>query len=190
MKKIGILGGTFNPIHFGHLILAEEVREALKLDKVIFVPTNLPPHKHNNILEGKYRYDMIKLAIADNKYFDVSDVETKRGGVSFTIDTLRLLRSRYKKTQLFFISGSDVLKYLPKWKDVDKILKIAKFVVANRPGYSLKKIPRKITTLEIRPLAISAYEIRKLIKKKRSIRYFVPKEVFKYIEKNKLYSKN
>ncbi|MDP8259748.1 MAG: nicotinate-nucleotide adenylyltransferase [Candidatus Gygaella obscura] len=190
MKKIGILGGTFNPIHLGHLILAEEVREELKLDKVIFVPTNLPPHKHNNILESKYRFNMIKLAIGDNSHFDVSDIEIKRGGVSFTIETLKAMRSHYKRAQLFFISGSDVLKYLPKWKDLDRILKIAKFVVANRPGYSLNKIPRKITTLEIRPLAISAYEIRKLIRKKRSIRYFVPKEVFKYIEKNRLYSKN
>jgi nicotinate-nucleotide adenylyltransferase len=186
--KIGILGGTFNPIHIGHLILAEEVREKLGLSKIVFVPTNLPPHKDNrDVVDSKHRYKMIKFAIAGNKDFTVSDVEIKRGGKSYSIDTIHEFKNKYRASKLYFITGSDLLKYLKEWKDINKILKLVNFIVANRPGYALSKLPGNITTLHINPLAISAYEIRKRIRENRSIRYFVPKEVYKYIKDEKLY---
>lgn len=186
--KIGILGGTFNPIHIGHLILAEEAREKLKLDKVIFVPAYLPPHKDKSeIAPAKYRYKMIKLAIKKNRYFSVSDMEIKRDGRSYTIDTIREFKKIYGQDELYFIIGSDLLKYLDEWKDLDEIIKMVRFIVATRPGYPLEKIPSHISTIPIRAMDVSGFEIRKAIKEGKSFRYLVPEAVFKYINRNKLY---
>ncbi len=111
--KIGILGGTFNPVHIGHLILAEEVREKLKLDKIIFIPTALPPHKDNmDIAPAGDRLKMLKLAIKGNKFFGVSDIEIKRKGRSYTIDTIKELKNKFVNDELYFIIGSDLLKYI------------------------------------------------------------------------------
>lgn len=188
IMRIGILGGTFNPVHIGHLILAEEVREKLKLDKIIFVPAYLPPHKNNSdIAKPEHRYKMISLAISTNKYFSVSDVEIKRKGRSYTIDTLREFKMVYSKDSLYFITGSDLLKYLPQWKDLKEVIKMVKFVVATRPGYPLEKIPDYIKTIGIRAVDISGFEVRQCIKHNTSFRYLVPDAVFKYIAKNKLY---
>ena len=121
--KIGILGGTFNPIHIGHLILAEEAREKLALDVVIFVPTYLPPHKDDaDIIAARDRMTLVKLAIKGNRHFLVSDIEIKRDGRSYTIDTIKELKMRYPKDELCFIIGSDLLNYLPEWKDLDEII--------------------------------------------------------------------
>ncbi len=186
--KIGILGGTFNPVHNGHLILAEEAREKLGLDKIIFVPANLPPHKETyGIIDPQVRLKMLKLAIKGNKYFDFSDIEIKRPGRSYTIDTVKALRSKYKEDELYFIVGSDLLKYLEEWKDLNEIFKIVKFIVATRPGFPLARIPAYIDTLEIRSVDISGFSVRKCIKEGRSFRYLVPDNVFKYITKNKIY---
>jgi len=186
--KIGILGGTFNPIHIGHLILAEEIREKLKIDKIIFVPTYLPPHKDNsNIADARHRYKMIKLAIKTNKYFSVSDIEIKRDGRSYTIDTLREFKRLYPHDELYFVTGSDLLKYLDDWKDLNEIIKMVKFVVATRPGYPLERMPAYISTMAIRAVDVSAFEIRKAIKENKSFRYLVPEAVLNYINKNKLY---
>lgn len=186
--KIGILGGTFNPIHIGHLILAEEVREKLEVDKIIFVPTYLAPHKDNtDIAPVECRYGMVKLAIKKNKYFSVSDIEIKREGQSYTIDTLRELKKRYLKDDLYFIIGSDLLKYLDDWKDLDEIIKMISFIVATRPGFPLEKIPAYISTIPIRAVDISGFEIRKAIKENKSFRYLVPEAVFEYISRKRLY---
>lgn len=186
--KIGILGGTFNPVHIGHLILAEEAREKIGLDKIIFVPTYLPPHKNNSeIASASDRFEMIKTAISKNKSFLVSDIEIKRQGKSYTIDTIREFKKKYPKDELYFISGSDVLKYLEDWKDLSEILKIVKFVVATRPGYPLEKIPSYISTVSIRAVDVSAFEIREAIKENKSFRYLVPEPVSGYITKKKLY---
>lgn len=186
--KIGILGGTFNPIHIGHLILAEEVREKLRLDKVIFVPTYLPPHKGNSdIAPAGERLRMIKLAIKDNKYFSVSDIEIKRNGRSYTIDTLKEFKKTYPKDDLYFIIGSDLLEYLDDWKDLGEIIKMVRFIVATRPGYALEKIPSHISTIPIRAVDISGFEIRKAIKENKSFRYLVPEPVLKYILEKRLY---
>ncbi len=186
--KIGILGGTFNPIHIGHLILAEEIREKLCLDKVIFVPAYFPPHKDNSdVAPAAARYDMIKIATKNNKYFSVSGIEIKRKGRSYTIDTIREFNESYPDEELYFITGSDLLKYLEEWKDLNEIIKMVKFIVATRPGYPLEKIPSYISTLAIRAVDVSAFEIRARVKEGKSFRYLVPEAVFDYINKNKLY---
>lgn len=186
--KIGILGGTFNPIHIGHLILAEEVREKLALDKLIFVPTYLPPHKDNSdIAEAPHRYRMISTAIKGNRYFSLSDIEIKRKTRSYTIDTLREFKNTYPQDELYFITGSDLLNYLEDWKDLNEIISMVKFIVGTRPGYPLEKIPAFISTVAIRPVDISAFQIRQRIRENKSFHYLVPETVFKYINRHKLY---
>lgn len=186
--KIGILGGTFNPIHIGHLILAQEAREKLGLDRVIFVPAYLPPHKDNSdIAPASTRFMMLKLAIKNNRYFFVSDIEIKRDGRSYTIDTIKEFKEKYPRDELYFIIGSDLLKYLDDWKDLKEVIKIVKFIVVTRPGYPLEKIPSYIETLAIRAVDVSAYEIRKCIKQDKSFRYIVPEVIYNYINKKGLY---
>ncbi len=186
--KIGILGGTFNPVHIGHLILAEEVREKLALDKIIFIPTALPPHKDNlGIAQAADRLKMLKLAIKGNKFFGVSDIEIKRQGRSYTIDTLKELKNKFNQDNLYFIIGSDLLKYLNEWKDLGEINKMVDFVVATRPGYPLEQIPAYIHTLAIRAVDVSGFEVRQCVKENKSFRYLVTDKVFDYINKRKLY---
>jgi len=186
--KIGILGGTFNPVHIGHLILAEEVREKLALDKIIFVPTALPPHKDNfNIASAKDRLKMLKLAVASNKFFTVSDIEIKRQGRSYTIDTLKEFRTKYQQDELYFIIGSDLLKYLGEWKDLTQILAMVKFIAATRPGYALERIPPHIKTLAIRAVDVSGFEVRQCVAQNKSFGYLVTDKVFDYIKRKKLY---
>jgi nicotinate-nucleotide adenylyltransferase len=186
--RIGILGGTFNPIHIGHLILAEETREKIGLDRIIFVPAYLPPHKEDSdIAQAKQRLVMVKLAIQGNPNFAVSDLEIKRDGRSYTIDTIKELKGLYSRDELYFIIGSDLLEYLDEWKDLDEILKLVKFIVATRPGYALDKIPSHIATIPIRAVDISGFEIRKAIKESKSFRYLVPQAVYDYIKKERLY---
>lgn len=186
--KVGILGGTFNPIHIGHLILAEESREKLGLDKIIFVPTYLPPHKDNSdIAEARTRLKMASLAIKGNRDFAVSDIEIKRDGRSYTIDTIRELKKEYPDDELFFIIGSDLLNYLEEWKDLSEIVKMVKFVAVTRPGFPLEKIPSYIRTVAINAVDISGFEIRRRIKENKSLKYLVPEAVRAYIIKNKLY---
>jgi len=186
--KIGILGGTFNPIHIGHLILAEEAREKLGLDKIIFVPAFLPPHKDNSdIAPAGMRLNMVKLASGGNKHFAVSDIEIKRDGRSYTIETIKKFKEIYPKEELYFLIGSDLLKYLDDWKDVSEIIKMVKFIAVTRPGYPLEKIPAYISTLAIRAVDISGFEIRSCIKEGKSFRYLVPEAVYNFIIKKRLY---
>ena len=186
--KIGILGGTFNPIHIGHLILAEETREKIGLEKVIFMPAFLPPHKDNSDIAGAvHRLAMVELATSGNNNFAVSDLEIKRDGRSYTIDTIKELKVIYPQDDLYFIIGSDLLEYLDGWKDLNEILKLVKFIVATRPGYPLEKIPSHIATIPIRAVDISGFEIRKAIKENKSFRYLVADAVYDYINKKGLY---
>jgi nicotinate-nucleotide adenylyltransferase len=187
--RIGILGGTFNPVHIGHLMLAEEACEKLKLDKVIFVPTFIPPHKDVDAgVKAEDRLAMVRLAVADNPAFEVSSFEIESKKKSYSIDTLKEFRHLYgQNSQLYFITGSDSLKDLFSWKDLNDIFKISKFIVANRPGYPVKEVPKEVETVVITPLEVSSADIRKRIKEARSIRYLVPEKVRNYIIKCKLY---
>ena len=186
--KIGILGGTFNPIHLGHLVLAEQVREELSLEKVIFIPSNFPPHKENgDIVASQDRFKMLEIAIKGNKYFDISDLEIRRKGKSYSVDTLKALKSKFSADDLYFITGSDVLNYLNDWKDINEIFSLAKFVVATRPGYALDNLPSSVIAIPIKAVDISAYQIRQYIKNGRSIKYLVPEGVIEYIYEKGLY---
>jgi len=186
--KIGILGGTFNPIHLGHLILAEEIRQKIGLSKVIFVPANLPPHKDNGeIIPAHHRLNMLRLAIKGNANFSVSDTEIKRGNRSYTIDTIKEFKKVYHEYELCFIIGSDLIKYLNEWKDLKEIIALVRFIAVTRPGYPLENLPDYMTTVEIRAVDISAFEIRQCIKQNVSFRYLVPEAVRNYIHKKRLY---
>jgi nicotinate-nucleotide adenylyltransferase len=187
--KVGVLGGTFNPIHIGHLILADEVRQRLGLDKVFFIPAYLPAHKEaKDLLSAQERLRMVKLALKDNPYLEALDLELRRKGKSYSIDTLRALRQAFPQIKkFFFIVGSDALTYLDSWKDIDEVMKLAKFVVASRPNYPLKNLPRDILTLVIESVDISGFRLRQRLKNNESVRYYLPKEVHKYIERKGLY---
>jgi len=189
--RIGILGGTFNPIHIGHLILAEEALCKLRLDKVIFVPTFIPPHKAvDQAIGAKDRFKMVQIALENNPNFEASKFEIEAKKKSYSIDTLREFQARYgKDSQLFFITGSDSLKDLFSWKDVNDIFKISKFIVANRPGYPVDAVPKEVETVVITPIEVSSEDIRRRLKEGRSIRYIVPDKVRQYIAKRKLYAK-
>ena len=187
--KIGILGGTFNPIHNGHLILADEVRQKLKLDKIFFIPVNIPAHKEEkDLLPANERLKMVRLALKNNPYFEALDIEIRREGRSYTIDTLRQLHKEYPQADKFvFIVGSDSLNYLNNWKDIAEVMKLAKFVAAARPGYPLKNIPKNILPLAIESIDVSGFRLRQRLKAGESVRYYLPEGVRKYIEKKGLY---
>ena len=189
MMRIGILGGTSNPIHIGHLILAEDALSKLKLDRVIFVPTYIPPHKAvEGSVKPQDRLKMAELATADNPGFEVSDFEINSKKTSYSIETLMEFRKKYgEDAELFFITGSDLLKDLFSWKNVNDIFKMSKFIVANRPGYPVKEVPKEVETVVITPIEVSSEDIRRRLKALRSIRYLVPEKVRAYIIERKLY---
>ena len=187
--KIGLLGGTFNPIHIGHLILAEEALCKLRLDKVIFVPSYQPPHKEEeNVLDAAHRLNMAVLAIEGNPKFEVSRVEIDARQTSYSIDMIKKFRQIHgPKAEVFFITGSDSLKELFSWKKIDEIFELTNFIVANRPGFPVKEVPEGAQAVAITGMEISSSDIRERLRKGRSIRYLVPEKVRAYIEKHRLY---
>ena len=188
MKRIGILGGTFNPPHFGHLALAEAAFYQLKLDRVIFIPALLPPHKTLRNDDPRLRYRMTVLACKGNPAFLVSRIELDRDAVSYSVDTLRELKKIYgAHAEFFFLTGSDSLRELESWKENKKLLKLAHFVVARRPGFSIRGRKRDITVIDMPSLDISSSMIRSRVKKSLSIKRMVPGAVIKFIEDNRLY---
>ena len=203
-ERLGLLGGSFNPVHIGHLMMAEGAREALHLDKVLFIPAPRPPHKDESMLVGiEHRVDMLRRAIADNEHFELCDIEIQRPGKSYTIDTLRELRGIYgEETGLYFIIGSDSIHELPQWKEIDEIIKIAEIVPIMRPGHRQgdemhrlsgmigAEAARRISLRFLRiPLVnVSSTDVRQRISTGKSIRYLVPDVVRAYIEENGLYT--
>jgi len=187
--RIGLLGGTFNPIHIGHLILAEEALWKLKLDKLIFVPCYTPPHKtEEDLQDAEDRYNMVVLATEDNPMFEVSDFEINNKDVSYSINTIKEFRRLYgDQAEIFFIAGSDSLKELFSWKEVGEIFNLSQFVIANRPGYPISNVPAKTEVVVITSMEVSSSEIRKRVKENRSIRYLIPEKVREYIVERKLY---
>jgi len=190
-KKIGILGGTFDPPHIAHLIIAQEVLEKLKLDQVWFVPGFIPPHKCNQPLTlARQRWQMLKLALSGNRKLVASDIELRRKGVSYTVDTLRRLSLQKPKRKLYLILGSDNLKFLPTWKEPEEIFRLAKVVLVQRPGLKISGANswvKKGVLIEVPLLEISSSQIRDRVKKGESIAYWVPEKVRKYIGSHKLY---
>lgn len=201
-KSIAIMGGTFDPIHFGHLMAAEYVRKKFHIKKVIFVPCGRPPHKENkNILDRNLRYIMTELATLSNKNFEVSPIEVRREGISYTVDTIDEIKKFYSPdTKLYFITGADALEKISTWKQLPKLLSMCEFIGVTRPGYDKKSLveainkveveyKRKLHFIEIPGLSISSTQIRNNIENNESVKYLLPEEVENYIYKYGLYKK-
>lgn len=183
--KIGIFGGAFDPIHNGHLIMAQSALDDLSLNQIIFIPSGNHVFK-NDVLDAKNRIKMIDLAIKDNKKFVQSNIEINQEK-SYTIDTLKKLVKIYPKDELYFLAGCDILNSIKNWKQPEKIKNYAKVVIFNRPGYKKKSNILNATFKNYYSFKISSSEIKQKIKEKKSIKYLVPKEVENFIKKNKLY---
>ncbi len=189
------MGGTFDPIHHGHLVAASEVQAWFDLDEVLFVPTGDPWQKSDReVTEAEHRYLMTVVATAANPRFTVSRVDIDRDGPTYTIDTLRDLKAVMPDAQLFFITGADALADIFTWRDADELFELANFVGCTRPGYTtdaeaLSKIPSdKVTMVEIPALAISSTDVRKRKRRGEPVWYLVPDGVVQYIAKHDLYS--
>ncbi len=213
-ERIGLFGGTFNPIHLGHLRGAEEIREAFSLREVIFIPASLPPHKEKeSVIEAHHRMEMVRLATASNPYFSTSEIELKREGKSYTIDTLQYFREKYPNP-LFFILGKDAFVEIETWKDFKQLFSLSNFIVMTRPKgkktFSSDPLPKALVPLfkydpkrggwhhpsghtlyfrEISYLEISSTKVRELIERGESVKYLIPSEVESYIRENGLYQK-
>lgn len=217
-QRIGILGGTFNPIHLGHLAAAEEIRDRLRLEKVLFIPSFLPPHKHEEDMPSAVqRQEMVRLAVSDNPHFRLSDIEIKRGGKSYTVDTIETLQRSHPGAELCFITGVDSFLDIKTWKDWERLLTLCSFVVISREGHRFRDLTRlefmakaeedlralderriwraavrsggMTVYLEMIPFyEISSTDIRTRIGQGRSIKYHLPEAVERYIIENKLYA--
>ncbi len=215
--RVGIFGGTFNPVHYGHLRAAEEVKEKLDLDRVLFIPAGSPPLKTRDIEDGGHRYEMIKRAIRGNPSFDLSDIECKKKGKSYTVKTIEALKRANPETEFFFIVGIDAFLDIPEWWQPDLLVSLANFIIISRPGFPFSELRtspylkpgRKILRafdglkteicrtklqsnrdailVKLTPLGISATAIRRLIRQGKSIKYLLPPEVYSYIITNNLY---
>ncbi|HEY7796347.1 MAG TPA: nicotinate-nucleotide adenylyltransferase [Microbacteriaceae bacterium] len=188
-QRIGVMGGTFDPIHNGHLVAASEVASAMQLDEVLFVPTGKPWQKQE-VSSAEHRYLMSVVATASNPQFKVSRVDVDRPGFTYTVDTLNDLNQLYPEADLFFISGADAIAQIIAWKDIDSVWDLAHFVAVSRPGHKLKlpKAPQgAISELEVPALSISSTDVRQRVAAGKPIWYLVPDGVVQYISKHHLY---
>lgn len=187
--RLGVMGGTFDPIHFGHLVAASEVAHAFGLEKVIFVPTGEPWQKQT-ITPAKHRLKMTELAIAGNPLFAISTVDIDRTGPTYTVDTLKDIRALHPTAELYFITGADAISQIMSWKSIDELWPLAKFVGVTRPGHELnvpKMAQAEVSILEIPALAISSTDIRARVEVGKPVDYLLPDSVIDYIHKNELY---
>jgi nicotinate-nucleotide adenylyltransferase len=201
VTRLGIMGGTFDPIHHGHLVTAEEARVQFSLDQVLFVPNRHPPHKDPaDVTEPEHRYLMTFLATVSNPYFSVSRMEIDRRGASYTIETIRELSSGYRDAVLYYITGADAILQILRgeWEQSAELLRLCEFIAATRPGFALDLETLRQTNATGRPLenvhvmtipamAISSTDIRARVRSGRPIKYLVPEAVESYIEKHGLY---
>lgn len=196
--RVGVIGGTFDPIHIGHLIIAEEARVRLNLEKVVFVPAGLPPHKiENHVSPAEHRLEMVKLAIADNPYFSLSLVDVERFGPSFTVETIELLRQEWgPQAEIFFIMGQDSLVDILTWHKPQRLINLCRIVALSRPGFrvdmeelekSLQGASSRIILLNSPEVAISSTDIQRRVREGLPIKYQVPEAVEEYIYKHGLY---
>jgi nicotinate-nucleotide adenylyltransferase len=196
-KRLGVMGGTFDPIHYGHLVAAEEALEQFRLDEVVFVPTGQPWMKEHEVVSpAEDRYLMTVIATASNPKFSVSRMEVDRDGATYTVDTLRSLREEQGAgTDLFFISGADAILEILHWREPQELFDLAHFIAATRPGYDLahfeedaaSSLRSEVTVMHVPALAISSTDIRARIADGHPIRYLVPEGVKSYVEKAGLY---
>ncbi|MBU1261835.1 nicotinate-nucleotide adenylyltransferase [bacterium] len=187
MKRLGIFGGIFDPIHFGHLQVAEASRDFLNLSNLIFVPSGFPPHKESPVASCQDRLNMLEMAISKNPYFSISKLEIERKECSYTKDTVEKLKVIYKATEFYFVIGSDTISELSQWKEIDKLFREIQFVAVTRQGFPIKDTNSNIQIITSPTLAISSSEIRRRVKEGRSIKYLVPERVEEYIYKNDVY---
>jgi nicotinate-nucleotide adenylyltransferase len=218
LQKLGILGGTFNPIHTGHLTAAEEIRNRLKLERILFIPSYLPPHKIEDVVPSAVqRMEMVRLATTGNPFFEPSEIEIDRGGRSYTIDTVEALRKIFPGAELFFITGLDSFLEIQTWHQWERLLTLCNFVVISRPGYhfvdlakisfmesaahELARLDRgELPEAKVRSVAITIFlemiplfdisstDIRNRVKAGVSIKYLLPDEIETYIITNKIYA--
>lgn len=196
--RLGIMGGTFDPIHIGHLACAEQAREAFALDAVVFVPAGRPVYKkHQRVTDAQQRLEMCRLAVASNPAFDVSEMEIRRGGDTYTVDTLRELRAHYPdNVELFFITGADAVASIVRWRESRAMAGLSRFIAVTRPGYELGEEGKRalaqqsdfvIDYLEVTALAISSSDLRRRVSQGKSIRYLTMGRVNDYIANHGLY---
>ncbi|MDH4233302.1 MAG: nicotinate-nucleotide adenylyltransferase [Nitrospirota bacterium] len=215
--KIGIFGGTFNPIHYGHLRSAEEIRGRFGLDRIFFIPSGNPPLKRKDLAEAAHRYAMVKMAVRENPSFEVLDIECARPGKSYTVNTLEQLLEDHPDTDFYFLLGIDAFLDIPNWREPEQILSLTNFIVLSRPGKNfielfhspylevkknvlagldrgegdscatVLKSGKKAFLTRVTPIGISSTGIRKSIKKGSSIKYLLPAEVESYIISHSLY---
>lgn len=199
-RRIGIIGGTFNPIHLGHLMIAEVACESFNLEKVIFVPARIPPHKQYDVIDSHHRYAMTAAAVSDNPNFEISDVEMRREGPSYTVDTIQYFKKLYGPTvEFYFIAGTDTIRALPTWKFIDELIDEVHFIGATRPDGSSAidsildelgaKAREKIHVMEVPEMKLSATYLRERLRSGKTVRYMLPKCVVDYIEENHIYGK-
>lgn len=185
--RLGLFGGSFNPIHHGHLIVATRAAEAVKLDRVLFIPTAVSPLKNGrDLAPTAARWEMLRQALRGNSTFEACDLELRRGGVSYTVDTLRELRRR-TSARLYWIIGADAAKLLPRWRAIDEVRRLASFVIVSRPGDRLPAKMPKDHIVKAPLLEISSSEIRDRVRKGLSVRYLVPDSVERYVRRKGLY---
>lgn len=192
--RLGVLGGTFDPIHYGHLLLAEEARVQLALDAVLFVPAGEPPHKTSQHAGAEQRFLMVSLATACHPRFHVSRLEIERAGASYTVDTLQSLHEIFPRAALYLLLGADAALDLPQWRAPEAITRLATVVAATRPGFALDTLPRTpadtgigFEVLPIPDLLISSTSLRQRVSDGKSLRYLTPDTVTSFIEKTGLY---
>jgi nicotinate-nucleotide adenylyltransferase len=195
--RIGILGGTFNPPHLGHLVAAQEAHRELDLDQVLFIPAGMPPHKPVEDEPGaRHRLELCRLAVGDDDRFGVSDLELQRDGPSYTVDTLHVLRTHAPTDDLFLILGGDIAAGLPRWHEPERVLELATVAIAKRRGTSRSTVDEALAQLkggerarffQMPRIGISSTMVRRRVRAGQPIRYFVPDGVMHYIETHGLY---
>ena len=193
LKRIGIMGGTFDPIHYGHLVTAEAALHRFDLDIVYFVPSGNPPHKQKRrVTPASHRLMLCILATVTNPKFVVSEIEIKREGFSYTVDTVKAFKDMNPEAEIFFITGADAIVEIVHWMDVEELAAACQFIGATRPGYQLPDgmpdfLLNKVQFMEVPALAISSTDIRNRVQTGAPIHYLVPETVEMYITKNRLY---
>ncbi|KOY15715.1 nicotinate-nucleotide adenylyltransferase [Paenibacillus xylanivorans] len=191
--KIGIMGGTFDPIHMGHLLAAEAAMDSHELDEIWFMPSHVPPHKREAGASGQQRLEMTEAAVKEVQHYEVLGIEMELGGVSYTIDTMKELWRRYPQHEFYFIVGADMVNYLPKWEQIEELAERLTFIGVGRPGFQLhlddlpEALQDRVLLAEMPLVDISSTAVRRRFAKGHSVRFMIPDAVHQYIVRSGLY---